>query len=155
MPLNSEIIIISDTSCLILLHKIDELELLDKLGKNVFITQIVKREFGQKLPDWIKIKDPYDKHYQKMLEMDLDEGEASAIALSFEIDNSILILDDLKGRKIADKLNLRYSGTFGLILRAKQVGIIESVKPILDKIRKTNFRFSEKIFDSILEQSGE
>jgi len=75
--------------------------------------------------------------------------------LSFEIDNSILILDDLKGRKIADKLNLRYSGTFGLILRAKQVGIFESVKPILDKIRKNNFRFSEKIFDSILEQSGE
>lgn len=75
--------------------------------------------------------------------------------MSFEIDNSILILDDLKGRKIADKLNLRYSGTFGLILRAKQVGIFESVKPILDKIRKNNFRFSEKIFDSILEQSGE
>lgn len=155
MQLNSEIIIISDTSCLILLHKIDELELLDKLGKNVFITQTIKREFGQKLPDWIKVKEPSDKHYQKMLEMDLDEGEASAIALSLEIDNSILILDDLKGRKIADKLNLRYSGTFGLILRAKQVGIFESVKPILDKIRKTNFRFSEKIFDSILEQSGE
>lgn len=154
MQLNSEIII-SDTSCLILLHKIDELELLDKLGKNVFITQIIAREFGQKLPDWIKVKEPSDKHYQKMLEMDLDEGEASAIALSLEIDNSILILDDLKGRKIADKLNLRYSGTFGLILRAKQVGILESVKPILDKIRKTNFRFSEKIFDSILEQSGE
>ncbi|MDP3431948.1 MAG: DUF3368 domain-containing protein [Bacteroidota bacterium] len=52
-------------------------------------------------------------------------------------------------------INLRYSGTFGLILRAKQVGIFQSVKPILDKIRKTNFRFSEKIFDSILEQSGE
>lgn len=155
MLLNSEIIIISDTSCLILLHKIDELELLDKLGKNVFITQTIKREFGQKLPDWIKVKEPSDKHYQKMLEMDLDEGEASAIALSLEIDNSILILDDLKGRKIADRLNLRYSGTFGLILRAKQVGIFESVKPILDKIRKTNFRFSEKIFDSILEQSGE
>ncbi|MDP3912905.1 MAG: DUF3368 domain-containing protein [Bacteroidota bacterium] len=154
MQLNSEIII-SDTSCLILLHKIDELELLDKLGKNVFITQIIAREFGQKLPDWIKVKEPSDKHYQKLLEMDLDEGEASAIALSFEIANSILILDDLKGRKIADKLNLRYSGTFGLILRAKQVGILESVKPILDKIRKTNFRFSEKIFDSILEQSGE
>ena len=154
MQLNSEIII-SDTSCLILLHKIDELELLDKLGKNVFITQIIKCEFGQKLPDWIKVKEPSDKHYQKMLEMDLDEGESSAIALSFEIDSSILILDDLKGRKIADKLSLRYSGTFGLILRAKQVEIIQSVKPILDKIRKTNFRFIEKIFDSILEQSGE
>jgi predicted nucleic acid-binding protein len=154
MPLNSEIVI-SDTSCLILLYKIDELELLDKLSKNVFITPSIKSEFGQKLPDWIKVKEPSDTHYQKILEMDLDEGEASAIALSFEMDNSILILDDLKGRKIADKLNLRYSGTFGLLLRAKQEGIIVSIKPILDMIRNTNFRFSEKLFDSILEQSGE
>ena len=154
MPLNSEIVI-SDTSCLILLYKIDEIELLDKLSKNVFITPAIKSEFGQKLPDWIQVKETSDTHYQKILEMDLDEGEASAIALSFEMDNSILILDDLKGRKIADKLNLRYSGTFGLLLRAKQEGIIVSIKPILDKIRNTNFRFSEKLFDSIIEQSGE
>jgi len=54
--------------------------------------------------------------------MDLDKGEASAIALSLEMDNSILIIDDLKGRNVAERLNLRYSGTFGLILRAKQIG---------------------------------
>ena len=61
--------------------------------------------------------------------MDLDLGEASAIAISLDLENSILILDDLKGRKIAERLNLRYSGTFGLILRAKQEGVIEKVKP--------------------------
>ena len=87
--------------------------------------------------------------------MDLDKGEASAIALSLELDNSIMIIDDLKGRKIADKLNLKYSGTFGLILKAKQEGIILSVRPILDKIKKTNFRFSEKLFKTISEQAGE
>ena len=87
--------------------------------------------------------------------MDLDEGEESSIALSLEIDNSIMIIDDLKGRKIAEKLNLKYSGTFGLILKAKQAGIIDSVKPILDKVKKTNIRFSEKIFKLIIEQAGE
>ena len=87
--------------------------------------------------------------------MDLDKGEASAIALSFEMDNSIVIIDDLKGRNVAERLNLRYSGTFGLILKAKQIGIIQSVKPILTKIKGTNFRFSEKLFKLILEQAGE
>ncbi len=87
--------------------------------------------------------------------MYLDKGEASAIALSLEMDNSIVIIDDLKGRKVAERLNLRYSGTFGLILRAKQIGVIQSVKPILIKIKKTNFRFSEKLFKLILEQAGE
>lgn len=87
--------------------------------------------------------------------MDLDPGEASAIALSLEIDNSILIIDDLKGRRTADQLKLRYSGTFGLILRAKQEGILTSIKPILDKIKITDFRFSEKLFEYMLDQAGE
>lgn len=154
MPLNSEIII-SDTSCLILLNKIDELELLKKLSSKVFITPTILQEFGEVLPEWIILQAPKDKHNQKILEIDLDKGEASAIALSLEMDFSILIIDDLKGRKIAERLNLRHSGTFGLILKAKQSGVIESVRPILEKIEKTNFRFSEKILEFVLKEAGE
>jgi predicted nucleic acid-binding protein len=154
MPPSSDIII-SDTSCLIILSKIDELELLNKLAERIFITQTIQKEFGKKLPGWIIVKEPNNYHYQTILEMDLDKGEASAIALSLEMDNVIIILDDLKGRKIAEKLNLRYSGTFGLILKAKQIGIIKSVKPIIEKIRLTNFRFSDKLLDLIIEEAGE
>jgi len=154
MPPSSDIII-SDTSCLIILSKINELYLLDKLAERIFITPIIQKEFGKKLPAWIIVKEPKNYHYQTILEMDLDKGEASAIALSLEMDNVIIILDDLKGRKIAEKLNLRYSGTFGLILKAKQIGIIKSVKPIIDKIRQTNFRFSDKLLDFIIEEAGE
>jgi len=154
MQLNSEIII-SDTSCLILLSKIDELNLLNKISDKVYITSTIHEEYGKDLPLWINIKEPHDNHYQKILEMDLDKGEASAIALSLEMDNSIVIIDDLKGRNVAKRLNLRYSGTFGLILKAKQIGIIQSVKPILTKVKETNFRFSEKLFKLILEQAGE
>jgi predicted nucleic acid-binding protein len=46
--------------------------------------------------------DPKDKHYQNILEMDLDKGEASAISLMFEIDDAVLLIDDLKGRKVAE-----------------------------------------------------
>ncbi len=87
--------------------------------------------------------------------MDLDEGEASAIALSFEVENSILLIDDLKGRKIAERLYLRYSGTLGLILKAKQIGKIKSVREILEKVKNTNFRFSEKLLNTIIEEAGE
>ncbi len=65
--------------------------------------------------------------------MNLDAAEASAIALAMNIDKSILIIDDLKGRKIAEKMNIRYSGTLGLIVQAKREGVIETVKPILKK----------------------
>lgn len=151
---NSDIII-SDTSCLIILSKIDELGLLKKLGKRIYVTPIIHKEFGKSLPDWVEISLPNNTHYQQILEMELDKGEASAIALSLDMDNPILILDELKGRKIADRLNLRYSGTFGLILKAKQIGLIKSVKPILNKIRSTNFRFSEKLFETIIDQADE
>ena len=154
MQLNSEIII-SDTSCLILLFKIDELDLLKKLSDKVFITKTIKQEFGKSLPDWIEIKSPSDDHYQQILEMELDAGEASAIALSLETDNSILIIDDLKGRKVAERLKLKYSGTFGLILKAKQEGILTNISPIINKIIQTNFRFSENLLETILREAGE
>ncbi len=154
MQPNSEIII-SDTSCLILLNKINELDLLKAIALNVYITPTIQKEFGIELPSWISIKSPSDNHYQKILEMDLDDGEASAIALSLEVDNSILLIDDLKGRKIAERLNLRYSGTFGLILKAKQIGRIKSVREILEKVKGTNFRFSEKLLSAIIEEAGE
>ncbi len=137
------------------MDKINELELLMKTGSKVFVTPIILKEFGKSLPYWISVLAPENSHYQQILEMDLDEGEASAIALSLEMKNPILMLDELKGRKVAEKLNLRYSGTFGLILRAKQIGLISSVKPILEKIKSTNFRFDEKLFEKVLEQAGE
>jgi len=137
------------------LDKIDELELLKKMGREVYVTPIILKEFGKGLPDWISVVSPENSHYQQILEMDLDEGEASAIALSLEMKNPILMIDELKGRKVAKKLNLRYSGTFGLILKAKQIGLINSVRPILEKIKSTNFRFDEKLFEKVLEQAGE
>ncbi len=107
------------------------------------------------MPNWIEVIDPKDIHYQKILEMDLDKGEASAISLMLEIDNSVLLIDDLKGRKIAERLNLRFSGTFGLLLKSKEIGLIKSIKPLIEKVRSTNFRFSEKLLSEVLKQAKE
>jgi predicted nucleic acid-binding protein len=121
MP-NSSNILILDTSTLILLNKINELELIKYLSDKVYITSIIRKEFGKEIPDWIEIIEHTEKRFQALLEMDLDKGEASAIALTLEVENGVLIIDDLKGRKIAKKLNLKFSGMFGLILKAKQMG---------------------------------
>jgi len=154
MQLNSKIIV-SDTSCLILLLKIDEIGILKEMSNSVFVTSVIKDELKQDLPGWIQVHDPKDKHYQSILEIDLDKGEASAIALMLQLDDAILLIDDLKGRKLAEKLGFKFSGTLGLLLKAKQIGIIKSIKPVLDKIRLTNFRFSEKLFADILNQAKE
>ena len=69
---------------MIILDKIDELELLMKVGKKVYVTPTILKEFGKSPPEWISVLSPENSHYQQILEMDLDEGEASAIALSLE-----------------------------------------------------------------------
>src|SRR5438552_212419 len=102
--------IISDTSCLILLEKIGELELLHNLFGDIITTQDVANEFALPLPPWIKIKNASDKKYQTLLEVSVDKGEASAIALAVEFDNCLLIIDDLKGRKLANQLGLKITG---------------------------------------------
>lgn len=88
-------------------------------------------------------------------EAEIDKGEASIIALALETKNSLLILDDFKARKLAAKLQLQFTGTLGVFLKAKETGIIQSVRPVLEKIQQTNFRFSEKILSDILVAAGE
>lgn len=109
--------IISDTSCLILLHKIGELELLQKLFQNVFITPEIVNEYDLPLPNWVIIESPTNKTYQRILEASLDKRESSAIALSLEKTDPLLIIDDLKGRKFAEKLGLKITGTLGILTR--------------------------------------
>jgi predicted nucleic acid-binding protein len=148
-------IIIADASCLIVLDKIGELDLLHKLFGIITITNEVIAEYGKQLPSWLDIKQPLDRKYQFLIETFLDIGEASAIALALEYNNSLLILDDLKARKFAERLNINITGTLGIIADAKLAGIIPSVRPLLEKIKQTNFRITEAIELALLKKAGE
>ena len=94
-------IIISDTSCLIALSNIELLDILKELYDEIIITKEVQDEFGKKLPDWIIRLEVKDKQKQSEIERNLDKGEPSSIALALEIKNSTLIIDEIKGRRIA------------------------------------------------------
>ncbi|MFO8067604.1 MAG: DUF3368 domain-containing protein [Bacteroidales bacterium] len=107
-------VVISDTSCLIILSNINELDLLKQVYGKIITTQEIALEFGEKLPEWVEVTTAKDSHKQKLLEMHVDVGEASAIALAMETDNSLIILDDYKARKIADYIGLKVVGTIGL-----------------------------------------
>ena len=148
-------IIISDTSCLIILNKIGELDLLRQLYNTVTITQDILLEYGEQLPDWIEVQQANDQYRQQLLEMQIDKGEASAIALALETADNIVILDDWKARKLAERLGISVTGTLGVIIKAKNNGLIPSIKPYLDKIRETNFRISEELEQIALKEANE
>jgi predicted nucleic acid-binding protein len=148
-------IIISDTSCLIVLSKINELEILKKLYSEVIVTEEVVNEFVIPLPDWFLIKSPKDKTKQQILEIQIDKGEASSIALALEYKECTLILDDSKARKVAETLGLKITGTIGILIKAKQQKFFPLLKPILDKIKNSGFHLSKNLETSALKEAGE
>ncbi len=147
--------IISDTSCFIILTNIGELELLHKVYEQIVTTIDIAIEYGEVLPEWVEIVEVKDKYRQKLLEMQIDKGESSAIALALETENSTVILDDYKARKIAEQLGIIFTGTLGVIIKAKLNGIIPSIKPLLDKIKQTNFRLSAELELKSLKEADE
>lgn len=107
------------------------------------------------MPEWVKIKSPKDKIRQTLLELQIDKCEASAIALALETKDATVILDDLKARKVAERLALEVAGTLGVIIKAKNEKVIYSIKPLLNKLSATNFHLSKAIEEEALRQANE
>ncbi len=141
-------IIIADTSCLILLTKVNELNVLKAVFDKVFITAKIAEEFKQELPKWIKVVDIPFEEYKNIAEI-IDEGEASAISMSLNMPNSLLILDDIRARKYANSLGINIIGTLGVIVKAQKEGKIDSAMVVIEKMQKTNFRVSDKLIEQI------
>ena len=146
-------LIISDTACLILFDKIGEFEILRKLFQTVTITSIIAEEFKKQTPDWVIINDPQNTNNVVNYSKVVDHGEASALALSIEIENSLLIFDDLKARKLAEELNLKYTGSIGILILAKRRGLIEDIDELLAKIQATNFRLTKAFIEKLKEEN--
>ncbi len=145
-------LVIADTSCLIVLSKIGRLSVLHSLYSTITITPEIKQEFGGDLPEWVTISS--ETEYQKLLRLDLDKGEASAISLGLRNSEKdpLIIIDEKKGRKVAQLLELNVIGTLGVLIKAKQQGMINSLANEIDALKKVDFRMSEDLIQGILEK---
>ena len=146
--------IISDSACLIGLDRIGYLFLLKDLYERVHIPEAVQHEFGKEI-EWIEVLTVANPNTAKILQSQIDKGEAEAIALALEVDTPTLILDDKKARRIAEELGLKMIGTIGILLKAKKQGRLDQVKPVLDKLNDVNFRVSQTLYKKILEMAEE
>jgi predicted nucleic acid-binding protein len=145
-------LIVSDTSCLIVLHKTEQLHLLNALFPVVIVTPEIANEFGEELPQWIRIQKPQDIRFQRVLETQIDIGEASAINLALQIPSRQILIDERKGRKIALEMGLKVLGTVGLLILAKQKMLIPSLDHALQKLSQAGFWLSESLVKDILQK---
>ena len=147
--------IITDTSCLIVLQKIGRLDILNLLYETVLITPKIREEYGDDLPEWIKIQNFQSQEIYEIFVNLVDEGEATALSLAWEMKGSTVVLDDLKARQTAIKLGFKVTGTLGVLIKAKKIGLFASLKTEIDKMIKTNFRINSNIIQQALKEVGE
>ena len=84
----------------------------------------------------------------------VDDGEAEAIALAQETGYQ-LILDDLQARALARRFGIRIIGTVGLLVRAKQAGIIPLLKPVMNQLKAGGFFIGIALEQEALRLVGE
>lgn len=159
-------IVVSDTTAITHLSKIGALHLLRALYTEILIPEAVANELAQAKrtqpgamevlnASWIKVVKIQNPAIANKLSRHLDLGESEAIALSLELNACVLIIDETKGRATAKKLVNSIIGMVGILLQAKKQGRISSIKPYLDKLKKTGFRMSDDIYGLALKTAGE
>lgn len=146
-------IVITDSGCLIGLERIDRLDLLPALFGAILIPPAVQSEFGNVL-SWLQVVVPKDVGMVAALKMLVDDGEAEAIALAYEYQYR-LIVDDLQARKVARELGLKLTGTIGVLIMAKQRGVIDAVKPVIEALEGGGFFLSAELKTEALRLAGE
>ena len=142
-----------DCACLIGLERIGQLDLLPSLIDPVIAPPAVLSEFGSQ-PLWLQVETPTDTGMVAALRLLVDPGESEAIALAYE-KRLRLIVDDRKAREAAQRLGIPVTGTLGLLLKAKQAGLITTVLPLLDALDRHHFRISQALRAEALRLAGE
>jgi len=148
--------VISNSSPLIALEYLGQMNLLEKLFGAVIIPLAVARELAPRiLPPWItehKLSQPIGA---QILGASLGSGESEAISLALELSAQLIILDDRPARRLAKALGLPVIGTMGALLLAKQKGLLSAVKPEMDALVNFGFRISQGLYDQVLNDAGE
>jgi uncharacterized protein len=156
-------IAVSNSTPLIALAKINQLNLLKDYFGEVYIPEEVYDEVVRRggnlagapevaSSDWIKVEQVKNTVAVDVLCISLDRGEAEAIVLSKE-KNALLIIDDGDGRRTAEHMGLKITGTIGILLLASQERNLD-LKMAMDSLRVVGFRLGDREYDRILSLSG-
>lgn len=142
-----------DSTCLIGLERIGHLRLLPALLDPAYAPPAVIAEFGSQ-PSWLQVEAPTDRGMIAALRLIIDPGESEAVALAYEKGFRI-ILDDRKAREAAQRLGLQVTGTIGLLLKAKERGIVREICSLLDSLDAQAFHISSQLRTEALRLAGE
>jgi predicted nucleic acid-binding protein len=154
-----------NASPLILLARANLLDFLQLAGPEIVVPSPVADEIRREGPQdpaaralgtisWLTVVEPPPVP-AVIQAWDLGAGESSVLAWAHAHPGTLVIVDDLPGRRCAAALNIPVRGTLGLVLLAKQRGRIEAARPILQAMRASGMYLSEGVLSQALALVGE
>jgi uncharacterized protein len=105
--------------------------------------------------NWIETRSVANITLLQTLQNNLDIGDAEAITLAVELNADRLIVDERRGRNEAIKLGLQVTGILGILLAAKQQGLIPLIQPLLNDLIANGFWIREQLYAEALTLAGE
>ncbi|AEM74929.1 DUF3368 domain-containing protein [Caldicellulosiruptor acetigenus] len=161
-------IVVSNTTPIIVFAKLERLDILENLFGTIYISPSVYQEltYSSKFEEekgrimnaaFLKIKELRNEFAAEILQRTqaIDKGESETIILAKESNADLLIMDEKKGRSVAKLLGLRLTGSLGILLKAKEVGVVSQIEPLIKKLIKENIRISPQLVEEILKQAKE
>ena len=157
-------IVVSDSSSLIALASVGQLNLLHGLFGEVLVPGRVWDEVVQENRPgmgpiagaaWIRTVAVPEDSYLLALKRDVDPGEAEAMALAAEAQADIVLLDERRARKLAISLGFQVVGAVGVLLRAKREGFLPQLRPVMDQMIAAGFRIGDALYGDALRDAGE
>ena len=154
--------VIANTTPLIALANIGQLDLFQKLYGEIIIPDAVFEEIKSEpaktlvaQSSWIKTISVQDDSERKLYSSRLHAGEIEVMMLAKEISADLLIIDDNAAKKTAKFLDFAVTGTLGVLVRAKKEGYIKSIIPAVNDLVQDGFYISNQIFDMTLKAADE
>lgn len=158
--------VIVNSTPLLVLGNIGQLDVLHKMYGEIIIPEAVFREITEKddaasqavraADNWIKVEAVQNPSEYALYRARLHAGEVETMILAQQSPKAdLIVLDDNAARKTAEFLGLTVTGTIGILLKAKQNGIITQIKPLLNEIMQNGFFISDRLLQMILKAAGE
>ena len=139
--------IVSNTGPLIALASIGQFDLLRNLFGRIIVPPAVRAEVQDKTSlaaltaaKWIVVQPAQDMLAVQLLRDELDAGESEAIILARELDADLVLIDERAATRKARGVGLQAIGTLGVLLMAKDKGLVAVLKPLLDNLRRASCR---------------
>jgi predicted nucleic acid-binding protein len=149
--------VVSNSSPLIALHLLGQLDLCSALFGTVLIPPTVNQETfrTRPRPNWIEERLLTQPLSAVVLRGRLGAEEREAIALAIELSADLILLDNAAARRTAISLGLSLIGTSGILLRAKEHQLLPAMKPLIDQLLAFGFHADEELVAAVLHLAGE